>query len=181
MNCNKSLPCTSLSPRVYSNSFPLSQWCYLIILSSVTLFSSRPQSFPSLGSFPMSWLFASSDGHSIGASAPVLPMNIQGWFPWGLTDLMSLCPRTLKSLLWHHSLKASVLRRSAFFMIQLSYLYMTTGKTVALTKWTFDGKVMSLLFNTLNFSSKGQASFNFVAAITIHSDFGAQEKKMSLL
>ena len=66
-------------------------------------------------------------------------------------------------------------------MIQLSYLYMTTGKTIALTKWTFDGKVMSLLFNTLNFSSKEQASFNFVAAITVHSDSGAQEKKRSLL
>ena len=107
MNCNKSLPCTSLSPRVYSNSFPLSQWCYLIILSSVTLFSSRPQSFPSLGSFPMSWLFASSDGHSIGASAPVLPMNIQGWFPWGLTDLISLLSKRLSSIfssttVWKH-------------------------------------------------------------------------------
>ena len=58
---------------------------------------------------------------------------------------------------------------------------MTTGKTIALSKWTFDGKVMSLLFNTLNFFSKEQASFNFVAAITVYSDFGAQEKKMSLL
>ena len=64
------------------------------------------------------------------------------WFP--------CCPGTLKSLLWHHSLKASVLRRSAFFMVQLSHLYMTTGKTVALTKRTFDGKVMSLLFNMLS-------------------------------
>ena len=86
-----------------------------------------------------------------------------------------------KSLLQHHSSKASVLQCSVFFMIQLSHLYMTTGKTIALSKWTFDGKVMSLLFNTLNFFSKEQASFNFVAAITVYSDFGAQEKKMSLL
>ena len=142
---------------------------------------SSPPSPPALNLSQHQGLFQCGQSTGVSTSPSVLPMNIQGWFPWGLTDLMSLCPRTLKSLLWHHSLKASVLRRSAFFMIQLSYLYMTTGKTVALTKWTFDGKVMSLLFNTLNFSSKEQASFNFVAAITIHSDFGAQEKKMSLL
>ena len=78
-------------PRVWSNSWPLSQWCYLTISSSTTLFSCCQKSFPSSGSFPMSWLLTSA-GQSIGASAStsVLPMNIQGWFPLGLTGLISL-------------------------------------------------------------------------------------------
>ena len=83
------LLCPVLSPRVCSNSCPLSWWCYLTASFSVTLFSSCPQSFPASGSFPMSWLFASG-GQSIGASASVLPMNIQGWFPLGLIGLISL-------------------------------------------------------------------------------------------
>ena len=75
----------SLTPWVCSNSYPLSQWCYLTISSSATPFSSCSLSFPASGSFPMSWLFASG-GQNIGASASasVLPMNIQGWFPLGL-------------------------------------------------------------------------------------------------
>ena len=80
---------------------------------------------------------------------------------------------TLKSLLQHHSSNASILQRLAFFTAQLSHPYMTTGKTIALTRQTFDGKVMSPLFN-----SKEQASFNFMAAVTIYSDFGAQENKV---
>ena len=82
------LLCPSASPRACSNSCPLSQWCHPTISSSVTLFSSCPQSFPAWGSFPMNWLFTSG-GQSIGASvsAPVLPMNSQGWFPLRLTGL----------------------------------------------------------------------------------------------
>ena len=85
---------------------------------------------------------------------------------------------TLKSLLQHHSSKATILPCSAFFMVQLSHPYMTTGKTIACTRWTFVGKVMSLPFNMLSrlvifFFSKEQASFNFMAAITICNDFGA--------
>ena len=83
------LPCPSLSPGVCSNSCPLSQWCHPTISSSVAPFSSCPQSFPASGSLPMSQLFTSG-GQSIGASASVLQMNIQGWFPLGLTVLMSL-------------------------------------------------------------------------------------------
>ena len=86
---------------------------------------------------------------------------------------------TLKSLLQYHSLKASIIWHSAFFTVQLSHAHMTTGKTTALTIWTFVSKVMSLLFNTLSkfhsFSSKEQVSFNFMAAVTICSDFEAQE------
>ena len=96
----------------------------------VSLLSIWPQSFPASVSFLMSWLFASG-GWSIGASASaaVLPMNIQGWFPLGLTGLISLAIQgTLKSLLQHHNLKASILWLSAFFIVQFSHPYVTTGK-----------------------------------------------------
>ena len=85
------LPCPSLSPKVCSGSCPLSRWCYLTISSSATSFFFCLQSFPASGSFPMSRLFASG-GRSIGASASasVLPVNIQGWFTLGFTDLISL-------------------------------------------------------------------------------------------
>ena len=85
------LLCPSLSPRVCSESCPLSQWCYLTISSSATRFSFYLQSFPASESFPVSWL-CTSGGQTIGASASasVLPMNIQGWFPLGLTGFISL-------------------------------------------------------------------------------------------
>ena len=104
-----------------------------------------------LFSFLISQLFASG-GQSIGASASalVLPMNIQGWSSLGLTGLISLLSEGLSRVLQHYNLKASILRRSAFSMVPLSHSYMTTGKTIALTIWTFVGKVMSLLFNTLS-------------------------------
>ena len=125
------LPWPSLSPRVCSHSCPLSQWFHPSISSSVAHFSSCPNSFPASGSFLMSPFFTSG-GQSIWASASVLPKNIQGWFPWGLTGWISLLSKalsrvfqgTLKSLLYHHSLKASVLQCSAFFMVKLSHLYM---------------------------------------------------------
>ena len=92
------------------------------------------------------------------------------WF-----DLLAV-QGTLKSLLQHHNSKASVLCHSAFFMVQHSHLYMTTGKTVALTMWTFVSKVISLLFYIIlighNIPSKEQMSFNFMAAVTVYSDFG---------
>ena len=109
------LPCPSLSPRVCSlDSCPLSQWCHPTILSSVAPFSSCLQSFPTSGYFPMSRLFASGD-QSIGASASVLPMNIQGCISFRMDwfDLLAV-QGTLKSLLQHHSLKTLVLQRSAF-------------------------------------------------------------------
>ena len=88
------LPCPTLSPRVCSNSCPLSQWCYLTIASSAILFSSCLQSFPVSGSFPINQLFAAG-GQSTGASASVLPMNIQGWLPLALTGLISLLSKGL--------------------------------------------------------------------------------------
>ena len=119
-------------------------------LTSVIHFSSCLLSLPASGSFPISCLFASVS-QSIGASASVLPINIQGWFLLGLTrfDLLAV-QGTVKSLLQHHNSKASILQCSVFFMIQLSHQYMTTRNTTSMTIWTFVGKVMSLLFNTLS-------------------------------
>ena len=147
-------PCPSPIPRVHPNPCPLSQWCHATISSSVVPFSSRPQSFPVSGSFPMSQLFTSGS-QSIGTSptAPVLPVNIQGWSPLILTSLISLLSKGLsRSLLQHHSSKASILWCSAFFMVQLSQPYVITGKTIVLTVGTFVGRVMSLLVPRSNFN-----------------------------
>ena len=145
------LPCPSPTPRVYSNSCPSRRWCHPTISCSVIPFSSCLHSFPTLGSFSMSEFFTSG-GQSIGvlASTSVFQMNIQDWFPLGRTGWISLQSKGLSSLLQHHSSKASILQCSAFFIVQLSHPYMTTGKTIALTRWTFVGNVMSLLFNTLS-------------------------------
>ena len=141
-------PCPSPTPGVHPDSRALSQWYHPTISSSVGPLSSNLQFFPASGSFPMSWFFASG-GQSVGvsASASVLPINIQDWFPLELTDCISL---QSKSLLQHNSSKASILRHSDFFIVQLSHPHMTTGKTIAMTRWTFVGKVMSLLFNMLS-------------------------------
>ena len=135
-------PWPSLSPRVCSSSCPLSQWYHPTISFSVVPFSSCLQSFPISESFLMSRLFTSG-GQSVGASASVLPRNIQDWFPLGLTGLISLMTKGLKSLLQHHSLKALVLQLLAFFLVHLSHPYMITGKTIALTRWTFVSKMLS--------------------------------------
>ena len=140
------------TPGVYSNSCPLSRWCHPTISFSVVPFSSHLRCFPASGSFQMSQLFASG-GQSIGvsASASVFPMNIQDWFPLGmvLLDLLAV-QGTLKSLLQDHSSKASILRCSALFIVQLSLPYTTTEKTRALTRWTLVGKETSLPFNMLS-------------------------------
>ena len=112
------LPLPSPTPGACSNSCPLSRWCHPTISSCVILFSSCLQSFPASESFLMSQFFPSG-GQSIGASvsASVFPMNIQDWFPSGLTGLISLLSKgwMLRSLLQHHSSKASILQHSAFF------------------------------------------------------------------
>ena len=99
----------------------------------------------------MSQLFASgSQSIGVSASTSVLPMNTQDWFPLGWTGWISLQSKGLKNLLQHHRSKASILQHSAFFIVQFSHPYVTTGKTIALNRWTFVGKVMSLLFNMLS-------------------------------
>ena len=154
------LPCPSLSSRVCSNSCPLSQWCYLTISFSAAPFSFCLQSFPASGSFPMSQFFT-SNGQSIGASASasVLPMNIQGWFPLGLTGLISLQSKGL-SRVFSSAKISKHLPHSAFFMVQLLYPYMTAGNTTAVTIWTFVGKLISLLSNTLSVKLKKLIIFN---------------------
>ena len=143
-----------------------------------------PSVFPSIRVFsnesvlcirwPKYWSFSFSISPFNGYSV-LISFRID-WF-----DLLSAYG-TLKSLLQHHSSKASILLCSAFFIVQLSHPYMTTGNTIALTRQTFVSKVMSLLFYAVyvghSFSSKEQASFNFMAAVTICSDFGAQENKV---
>ena len=153
-------------------------WFSDAISSPVTPFSSCPQSFPASGSFPMSQLFESMP--------KILKLKLQWifrvdflwdwlvWSPWSPRDPQESSSEKLENI---------ISLRSAFFMVQLSHLYMTTGNTIALIIWTFVGKVMSLLFNMLSrlviTSSNEQASFNFMAAVTICSDFGAK-KSLSL-
>ena len=145
------LPCPSPTPGACSNSCPLSQWYHPIVSSSVVPFSSHLQ-FPSIRVFsnesvlcirwPKYWSFSFS----------ICPSNEYSgliFFRMDWLDLLAV-QGTLKSLLQHHSSKASILRCSAFFMVQLSHPYMTTGKTIALTGQTFVGKEMTLLFNTLS-------------------------------
>ena len=154
------LSCSSPTPGLYSNSCPLSWWCHPTVSSSVDPFSSNLQYFPASGSFQIRKLFTSS-GQSIGVStsASVLPPNIQNWLPLGWTRCISL-------------------KAKGLFIVQLSHPYMTTGKTTALTRWSFVGKVMSFLYNMLSGFVKSfpkeQVSFNFMAAVTICRDSGAQ-------
>ena len=143
-----------------------------------------PSIFPSIRVFsnesalcirwPKYWSFSFSISPSNEYSG-LISFRID-WF-----DLLAV-QQTLKCLLQHHNLKASILWCSAFFMVQLSHPYMTTGKIIAWTIQTFVSKVMSLLFNMLSrfvivFLPRSKC-LNFVAAVTIHSDYGAQEKKI---
>ena len=140
------LPCLSLSPRVFSNSCPLSPWCYLTISSFVALLSSCPQSFPASGTIPVSWLFTSG-GQSIGSFSISPSSEYSGLISFRIDcfDLLAV-HGTHKILLQHRNLKALVLWYSAFFKVQLSLRYMTAGKTIALIRWTYFGKVMPLYF-----------------------------------
>ena len=147
-------PCPSPTPGVHPNPCPSSWWCHPAISSSAVHFSSCPQPLSASGSFPMSQLFTWG-GHSTGvsASASFLPKKFQDWslisFRMDWLHLLAV-QGTPKSLLQHHSSKASILRCSAFFTVRLSHPYMTTGKTIALTRRTLVGKVMSLLLNILS-------------------------------
>ena len=143
-------PCSSPTPGAYSSSCPLSQWCHPTISSSVVPFYFHLQSFPESGSFPMSQFFASG-GKRIGISAStwVLPMNTQDWSPLGWTGWISL--QETKGLARVFS--NTTVQKHQFFGVQLSLWsnsHMTTGKTIALTRQTFVGKVMSLLFSMLS-------------------------------
>ena len=145
------LRCPSLSPWVHSDSHPSSPWCHPAISSSVVPFSSCPQSLPASvfsneSTLHMRWPKYWSFSFSIIPSKEI-PELISSRMDW--LDLLAV-QVTFKSLIQHHSSKVSILQHSAFFTVQLSHPYMTTGKTIALNRWTFVGKVMSLLFKTLS-------------------------------
>ena len=143
-------PRPSPSPGACSNSCPLSRWCHPTISSSAVPFFSCLQSFPESGSFPMSQFFASG-GQSIGvsASASVLPMNIQDWFPLGWTGWISLQSKGLSRVFSNTAVQKHQFS-SIYSSLQSNSNIMITGKTIALTIWTSVGKVMSLLFNMLS-------------------------------
>ena len=146
------LPCPSPTPGAHSDSCPSSQWCHPAISSSVVPFSSCLQSFPTPGFFSnesvlcIRWPKYCSFSFSISSSNEYSGL-ISFRIDW--LELLAV-QETLKSLVQHHSSKASVLQHSAFFIVQLSHPYTTTGKTIALTRRIFVGKVMSLLFNLLS-------------------------------
>ena len=141
-------PSPSPTPRACSNSCPLSRWCHTTISSSVIPFSSCLQSFPTIRVFSnesvllIRWLKYWSFSFNISLSGLIS-------FRTDCLDLL-IVQGTLKNLLQHYSSKASVLQHSAFFIVQLSHPYMATGRTIALTRWTFVGRLMSLLFNVLS-------------------------------
>ena len=140
-------PCPSPTPRVYSNSCPSSQWSHPITSSSSSTFNlSQHQGLfrgvDSSHQVAKYWSFSFSISPSIEYSG-LISFRID-WF-----DLLAV-QGTLKSLIQHHSSKASILQHAAFFIVQLPHPYMTTRKTIALTRWTFVGKVMSLPFNMLS-------------------------------
>ena len=124
----------------------------------------------------MSQLFTSGgQSFRVSASTSVLPTNTQDWSPLGWTGWISLQSKGLSRVFSN-----TTLWRSAFFTVQLSHPYMTTGKTIALTRWTFVGKVMSLCcLGWSQLSFQGLSIFYFIAAITICSDFEAQKNKVS--
>ena len=140
------------SPSPYSNSCPLSQWCHAIISSSIVPFSSCLQAFPASGSFLTSWLFVSVAKVLVSVSSVGISSSnkYSGLISFRIDWLDLLAVQGIfKTLLQHHSPKASILQHSPFFRVQLSYPFTTAGKPTALTIWTFVGKVMSLLFNSL--------------------------------
>ena len=142
------LPCPSLSPRVRSDLCPLNRWCCLTISSPAAPFSFCLQSFPASGSFLMSQLVTSRDQSIKAFSLSISPSSeYSGLISFRIDWFDPLTVQgTLKSLLQHNSSKASILQCSAFFMAQ--HPYMTTGKTIALTRRILVGNVMSLLFNS---------------------------------
>ena len=149
-------PCPSPTPGVYPNSCPLCQWCHPTISSSVVPFSSCPQSFPALGSSQMRELIWKGGPKYWSFSFNISPFNehpglISFRMDW--LDLLAV-QGTRKSLLQHHSSKASILLCSAFFIVQLSHTYMTIGKTIALTRQTFVDSSPTAYFNYCFHSSQ---------------------------
>ena len=171
-------PCPSPAPRVYSNSCPLSQWCHPTNSSSIIPFSSHLQSFPAPGSFQMSQFFASgSQSIGVSASASILPMNIQDWSPLGWTSWISLQSKGFSRVFSNTKVQKRQFFSSQIFLVQLSHPYMTTGKTIVLTRQTSVGKVMSLLCWQSNVSEyslgclKQDSSFDLATSVWLGLQF----------
>ena len=173
------------SLSITNSQSSLKLMCIESVMSSSHLILCHPLLFlppisPSIRAFSNESTLRMAKSTGVSASASVLPMNTQDWSPLGWTGWISLQSKELSRVFSSTSSKASILWCSAFFTVQLSHPYMTTGKTIALTRRTFVGKVMSLLFNML---SRLLITFlprkvNFMASITICSDFGAQKNKV---
>ena len=174
LTCQSPSPraCSDMSIRSVVSSNHLILCCPLLLPLSI---------FPSIKVFTNEWVLHIRWPNYWSFSFSISPSNeylglISFRMDW--LDFLAI-QGTLKSFLKHQTSKASILKCSAFFIVQFSHPYMTTAKTIALSRWTFVGKVMSLLFNMLSmlvsFSSKDQASFNFMAILTICSDFEAKK------
>ena len=144
-------PCPSPTPRVYSNSCPLSRWCHPTISSYVVPFSSCLQSFPASGSFQMSQFFASG-GQSIGvsASASVLPMNTHDWSPLGWIGWISLQSKGLSRVFSNTTIQKHQFFSAQLYSPTLTSIHDYWKRNITLTRWIFVDKVMSLLFNMLS-------------------------------
>jgi len=145
------LPCPSPTPGAYSNSCPSCRWCHPTTSSSVILLL-PPSIFPSIRVFSNESVFCIRWPKYWRFSFSISPFNEYSGsisFRMDRMDLLAV-QGTLKSLLQNHSSKASIFQCSPFFLVQVSHPYMTTGKTIALTRWIFVGKIMSLLFNMLS-------------------------------
>ena len=176
-------PCPSPTPRVHSNSHPSSWSCHPAISSSVVPFSSCPQTLPASESFPMSQLFTwGGQSTGVSASASVLPTNTQDWSPLGWTDWISLQSKGLSRVFSN-----TTVQKHLFLGAQLSSQFNShihtwlLEKTIALTRWTFVDKVMSLLFNMLSrlVTFLPRSKRLLISWVTICSDFGAQKNKVS--
>ena len=194
----QSLSCVWLcNPMDCSNqaspSFTIS-WSFLRLISIESFLPSNhlilclpllllPSIFPIIRVFSSEWALCIR-WPNYWSSALVFPINIQDWFHLRLTGLISLLSKELSRVFYNHNLKASILYHSAFFMVQLSHLYMTTGKIITLTIQTFVSKVISLHFSTvyrwfvIAIFPKVQVPFNFMVAVTINSDYRDQENKV---
>ena len=174
------LPYPSLSPRVCPSSCPLNQWCFTTISSSAALLS---WSFPASGSFLMTQLLTSGgQSTEVSASASVLPMNIQGWFSLGLTGLTSLLSKGLSRIF-----SSTTVQKHQLFTLRLLYGLTVTSvhdywednsfnyTHTLLAKWCLCFLISCLGLHS--FPSKKQVSYNFMAAVTLHSDFRAQRRE----
>ena len=174
-------PCPSPTPGVYTNSCPSCQWCHPTISSSVISFSSHLQSLRASGSFQMSQFFASGRQRiGVSALASVLPMNIQDWFPLGLTNWIPLWSNGFSGVFSNTTVREASISVLSLLkdptVISIHYYWKKHSFDYTDLCWQSDVSASAYAIKVCHpFSSKEQTSFNFMAAVTICSDFAAQE------